>query len=103
VASSTSPSAPNDPDQCTTASDTLEREERTIDSPSDILRRTLPKPDLEAVQTTVNVHVVEAPAGWATPPRAITGVLTRGGWTMSCVRDRVAFRGLNQTTLWGSG
>ena len=22
---------------------------------------------------------------------------------MSCVRDRVAFRGLNQTTLWGSG
>ena len=23
--------------------------------------------------------------------------------TVSCVRDRVAFRGLNQTTLWGSG
>ena len=22
---------------------------------------------------------------------------------LSCVRDRVAFRGLNQTTLWGSG
>ena len=22
---------------------------------------------------------------------------------VSCVRDRVAFRGLNQTTLWGSG
>lgn len=26
-----------------------------------------------------------------------------GQWHMSCVRDRVAFRGLNQTTLWGSG
>ena len=25
------------------------------------------------------------------------------GEGMSCVRDRVAFRGLNQTTLWGSG
>ena len=24
-------------------------------------------------------------------------------WKVSCVRDRVAFRGLNQTTLWGSG
>ena len=23
--------------------------------------------------------------------------------SLSCVRDRVAFRGLNQTTLWGSG
>ena len=23
--------------------------------------------------------------------------------TLSCVRDRVAFQGLNQTTLWGSG
>ncbi|MBK8462854.1 MAG: hypothetical protein IPL36_07455 [Nigerium sp.] len=25
------------------------------------------------------------------------------GLVVSCVRDRVAFRGLNQTTLWGSG
>jgi hypothetical protein len=27
----------------------------------------------------------------------------QGGQRLSCVRDRVAFRGFDQTTLWGSG
>lgn len=30
-------------------------------------------------------------------------VVAKGDDGVSCVRDRVAFRGLNQTTLWGSG
>ncbi len=39
-----------------------------------------------------------------TVTRAIAGLAwSVPALSLSCVRDRVAFRGLNQTTLWGSG
>ena len=39
----------------------------------------------------------------AHPLVSTTYMKQRRTWALSCVRDRVAFRGLNQTTLWGSG
>ena len=63
--------------------------------------------DLHQVDETVLVDGCErwVPGGAdGTPPigEFVIGEIA-GLLGVSCVRDRVAFRGLNQTTLWGSG
>lgn len=54
-------------------------------------------PITEIVQTSAYLEVVRSDGH---RPLWVHRGYTLG---LSCVRDRVAFRGLNQTTLWGSG
>lgn len=72
---------------CVRASDVLTEEQRTIDSPSDLLSRTVLFEDV-GQQIAVQVDVLRVPAGYRLPDRSITAWRIIRQWTDNDLQPR---------------